>query len=105
MSKSLHTPGPWFAVNAGTKREPMMEVRAARIAGNEPRHCVAIVCTGDSHQQMESANAALIAAAPELLEVVERMLSREVMVLCECGESSCASTKARAAVAKARGEI
>lgn len=57
------TPGPWFAVNDGTEDEPMMSVKAARIAGRKPQHVVAICATGDSPQRMEDANAALIAAA------------------------------------------
>ena len=62
-----YTPGPWFAVNDGTAKEPMMSVKAARIAGKPPRHEVAICATGDSSQEMENANARLIAAAPDLL--------------------------------------
>ena len=68
-----HTPGPWFAVNTGTDEEPMMVVRAARIAGQEPRHEVAICCTGDSPQEMENANAALIASAPDLKAENEKL--------------------------------
>jgi len=56
------TPGPWFAVNVGAPAEPMMMVKAARIAGKPPQHEVAIVATGDSPQEMEEANARFIAA-------------------------------------------
>jgi hypothetical protein len=70
---SKHTPGPWFVVNIGADDEPMMSVKAARIAGQEPRHEVAICATGDSPQEMEDANARLIAAAPELLEALEKL--------------------------------
>lgn len=70
------TPGPWVVVNDGTDEEPMMSVKAARIAGQRPRHCVAIVATGDSPQVMENANAAFIAASraalPSLISEVEQ---------------------------------
>lgn len=67
-----HTPGPWFVVNVGDEDEPMYTVKAARIAGKEPRHEVALCATGDSPQEMETANAHLIAAAPEMLEALKR---------------------------------
>ncbi len=63
MSETQHTPTPWFAVNDGTAKEPMWSVKAARIAGQKPRHEVAICATGDSPQEMETANAAFIVAA------------------------------------------
>ena len=66
MSETRWTPGPWVALNRGTVSEPMMFVMAARIAGQPPRHEVAVCATGDSPQWMENANASLIAAAPDL---------------------------------------
>ena len=63
MGEAQHTPTPWFAVNGGTAKEPMWSVKAARIAGQKPRHEVAICATGDSPQEMETANAAFIVAA------------------------------------------
>ncbi len=60
---SKATPRPWFVVNVGTADEPMMSIKAARIAGKPPRHSVAICATGDSPQEMENANAALIVHA------------------------------------------
>lgn len=62
------TPGPWFSINEGSKDEPMMSVKTARIAGRPWKRCVAICATGDSPQEMEDANARLIAAAPDLYE-------------------------------------
>lgn len=73
-----------------------MEVRAARIAGREPRHCVAICATGDSPQPMENANARLIAAAPELLEALKAMLDNGA-------DYTATRDAARAAIAKATG--
>lgn len=66
------TPGPWFAVNDGSAAEPMMMVKAARIAGRPPRHEVAIVATGDSPQEMENANARLIAACPTMYAYIAK---------------------------------
>lgn len=57
---AAHTPEPWFAVNVGSEREPMWSVKAARIAGKPPKHGVALCATGDSPQEMETANAARI---------------------------------------------
>jgi hypothetical protein len=74
MSEAKFTPGPWVAVNRGTKHEPMMSVMAARIAGQKPRHEVAICATGDSPQEMEDANAHLIAAAPDLYQALKTLL-------------------------------
>jgi hypothetical protein len=95
---SKHTPGPWFVVNIGADDEPMMSVKAARIAGQEPRHEVAICATGDSPQEMEDANARLIAAAPELLEALEMLMDEATT------DQNLAAIKALAAIAKARGE-
>ena len=74
MSGGGHTPGPWFAVNVGSDEMPMMDVKAERIRGQGPTHCVAICATGDSPQEMENANADLIAAAPELLGALEEVM-------------------------------
>lgn len=74
MSAPKHTPGPWYVVNDGTGEEPMYSVKAARIAGRPPRHCVAICATGDSPQEMETGNAHLIAAAPEMADALREAL-------------------------------
>lgn len=81
--QSKATPGPWFVVNDGTDDEPMMSVKAARIAGQKPRHVVAICATGDSPQEMENANARLIAAAPDMLEALRTAVQLvETDVIC-----------------------
>lgn len=64
---SGHTPEPWVVRNVGSRSEPMMNIYAARIAGREPRHHVAIVATGDSPQPMEDANAARIVSCVNAL--------------------------------------
>lgn len=107
MGETKFTPGPWFAVNDGTKDEPMMMVKAARIAGRPPRHCVAIVATGDSPQEMENANATLIAAVHDLRDALQAIVdcygvgTRDpVKRLANLGHYI---DEARAALAKAEG--
>jgi hypothetical protein len=97
----MFTPGPWHAVNDGTDDEPMMSVKAARIAGRPPRHEVAIVATGDSPQEMETANAYLIAAAPDLYAALVALVAKEESF----GWASSLLDKANAALRKARGEL
>lgn len=83
-----HTPGPWFVVDRGRPGEPMMSVMAERIAGHGPSHEVAICATGDSSQEMEDANARLIAKAPEMaarIEALERELWKAAKVFNEHG--------------------
>ena len=84
------TPGPWHPINIGSKSEPMMSVKAARISGAPPKHEVAICATGDSPQEMENANAALIAAArTALLDALEAAEAREKrlreVIIIACG--------------------
>ena len=102
-----HTPGPWQTVNVGTDDEPMMSVRAARIAGQPPRHEVALCATGDSPQAMEDANAHLITAAPEMLEALQ-VCAAELAEIAnfapQTSDPHFALNVARAAIAKATGE-
>ena len=106
---SKHTPGPWFVVNVGDDDEPMYSVKAARIAGKEPRHEVALCATGDSPQEMETANARLIAAAPEMLEVLKAWVALADEAVQTYGEDMVHPKErevirsARAVIAKAGG--
>lgn len=95
---SAHTPGPWFAVDRGRKGEPMMSVMAERISGRGPSHEVAMCATGDSPQEMEDANARLIAASPELYEALALLVE-----LLDAGQPPGSDDMhlARAALAKA----
>lgn len=108
---SAHTPGPWAAVNRGSAKEPMMSVMAARIAGQPPRHEVAICATGDSPQEMENANARLIAAAPDLLEALTALVriddhhkQMRAAIYAPGSDTDKAYRAARAAIAKAEGK-
>jgi CTP:molybdopterin cytidylyltransferase MocA len=101
MSETKWTPGPWFVVNCGTKDEPMMSVKAARIAGESPRHEVAICATGDSPQAMENANARLIAAAPDLYEALKAIVGIAGNSFIQTRHGGQVIAAARAALAKA----
>jgi hypothetical protein len=108
-TKMQWTPGPWFAVNQNTPKEPMITVMAARIAGQKPRHEVAICATGDSPQEMENANAHLIAAAPDLYVALVGMVKAFSCEIIMAGNDKLepedpAIVVALAALACARGE-
>ena len=84
---SAHTPTPWFAINRGTTNEPMWSVMAARIAGQKPRHEVAICATGDSPQEMETANTAFIVRAVNayddlisMVKLFEKSIEYEIQI-------------------------
>lgn len=90
MSGRKWTPGPWLADGASVYEE---------------RDDFSVICNlwSSSLPQWE-ANARLIAAAPDLLDALERCLNfianteSEMGVTLECGD------KARAAIAKAKGK-
>lgn len=66
----MHTPGPWTV-----EGEAVYANRDARSRHRNGRACVANVCTGD-YDQLDAegkANAALIAAAPDLLAVLQEI--------------------------------
>lgn len=89
MSAHKHTPGPWCVEGVG--------IRALVRAGTSG---VIVAVRHRLSAQENEANARLIAAAPELLEALENILSN-------CLDSdglSRAYENARAAIAKATGE-
>lgn len=85
---SGHTPGPWFARQCG---------KAWAIDFNEDQEQVV-------DYVYEEADAHLIAAAPDLLEACEALSSIEHIEQASIGPLREALMKARAAIAKARGE-
>ena len=85
-----HTPGPW-------------DIDSSRVHTSieaDGLH-VAMVSYGNVTMETHLANARLIAAAPELLEVCEEFVRK-----CECGEARSQRSYAqmKAAIAKAKGE-
>jgi hypothetical protein len=88
-----HTPSPW---NLGT------ETLIVRSSNRESHIADCGISYSLSDSEMKS-NARLIAAAPELLEALEAMLAEMQVWESELGEHP-AATKARAVLAKAKGE-
>lgn len=89
---TTHTPGPWYTNGTMVEQD----------TGSDPCYPIAGLETDVPEWQ---ANARLIAAAPELLEVAIRYAMRE----CETRDGvnttgACGPCAARAAIAKARGE-
>ena len=79
-----HTPGPW-------------EADSTAVLTSHPPYLTVADCSHRGHTlATEEANARLIAAAPDMLEVLEEMLA-EHPGCCYAGE------KASAAIANARG--
>ena len=86
-----HTPGPWRLTQETTQGE---FVTAQKIR-NKHDHVIAVMhCNA-------TANAALICAAPDLLNMLERMLYEAR----EGGTCHCTMEQAEKAIAKAKGAI
>lgn len=104
--KKTHTKGPWVARESGGRGEWAIRREAAEIAGD--------VATVHRWNGLESANAHIIAAAPDLLEALEALLAfssdfhmrdcalRADAPVCSCGVAT-AQRNARAAIARATG--
>lgn len=95
MSAPKHTPGPWVARKTGGAGWP--EQRGFAIDFNEAQEQVVDFV-------YEEADAYLIAAAPDLLAALRRVLPQYEALLQDCGLASRDTTEqARAAIAKATG--
>ena len=95
---SKHTPGPWSAKDRDNQIAiPLKSIDCERIGFS--------VCFVNGHRENEAkANARLIAAAPELLEALQR-LSAQCERMRMLGQSqSNAERNAAAVLAKATGE-
>lgn len=66
--QAKHTPGPWILDEYGPEFT-MRTVRGKSLGGGTE---VAIITTGSYSDEVEEANARLIAAAPELLEACKQ---------------------------------
>lgn len=98
--KTSHTPGPWHIQPSSSFDASYVLIKP--IPGQ-------VVAQVDKLPEMD-ANAALIAAAPDLLEAL-KFLDDNDRITCEnadfeipAGECPCCGCKARAAIAKATGE-
>lgn len=96
-SESKHTPGPWKHIKPESYDATPLPVAARdgfRVAWVNPYAAT----NGDG---VDTCNARLIAAAPELLEALERMLKfADGFTQCSAGQPD-AKQQARAAIAKA----
>ena len=92
---NAHTPGPWLA-EVGDHTH-----HYTRVVNDDDRTIYYLYSTGKKAEyEREIANAHLISAAPDLLDV-----ARQVAQLAEkWGEQGALVRAARAAIAKARGE-
>lgn len=72
MSTPAHTPGPWLAIKLGDAPKATWAVSAPGYRNRDPLVCVMEYSRGGPLLWPESVfNARLIAAAPELLDVVK----------------------------------
>lgn len=64
-----HTPGPWHATSSG-EGLPLTRIGYAMrgLGGGYDSHCIALMSVEQRDDEVVSANAQLIAAAPDLLE-------------------------------------
>lgn len=94
--KTSFTPGPW---HVATRRN---EFHSERVFAAGSRY---IACIGGSDDTVgeQKANAHLIAAAPELLEALERVVA-EIIPATENSPMARVIDQASSAIAKARGE-
>ena len=107
MSEAKHTPGKWEACDVGDYGD--YDGRCRVILGDDLRIAVVL---GDHDES--KANARLISAAPDLLEALEWYRDQMCEGFCvdlktegyyaESMDFHCAGCKARAAIAKAKGE-
>lgn len=102
-----HTPGPWFAHDFSGLNEGDVEASDFSVSCTTPDHItVAIMGKGLRNKKDEwEANARLIAAAPELLEALEELYR----LIDDAHDGDRVFTlelayKAKAAIAKARGQ-
>ncbi len=106
MSETKFTPGPWFIKQSEEIRSPYGgNVSSTRITIlDEPggqyqsRHVIAQVAKGNGRGD---ANAALIAAAPEMYEQLKRHCALCMMMHPEC--EKCKLCETRKVLKKARG--
>lgn len=99
MSAPKFTPGPW-SITAG-------RIATNEISATSPRGKSKVIarCSASwSGQEIASANAALIAAAPDLHEALQGCLNFLENTESELGIKLPSADAARAALAKARGE-
>lgn len=104
MSEAEHTPGPWHADGSRV----WGDTAELQSGGTMLRHKIADAAYhAEGGFEEQHANARLIAAAPELLAALERIVGRDLTyfrgTVCEGQISFEAVQAARAVIAKAKG--
>ena len=99
---SAHTPGPWSWID-GDGNEGTLSAPSGKVIDSAPYEGMFFSSDGDV-----TANQALIAAAPELLQALEMLLRRRMAVAKKIGAGDADGSDgryavARNAIAKARG--
>lgn len=104
---SKHTPGPWVVDEKwpNTRFPSYMPISGAIGQPQEHRALANVVTAigGERYEEGE-ANARLIAAAPDLLKALERLVLMVSILPPAMDEPGSAIAISRAAIAKARGE-
>lgn len=93
-----HTPGPWAINEILRQYSGKLEIQSG------DTHIASVTVGKKGITPEQEANANLISAAPELLEALDLLFSHKVVNTPGGGISAEAREKARAAIAKARGE-
>lgn len=107
---SKHTPGPW-RVGSNSVGGPTITTADKRSTIADIRTCGGVHCGGPQHPET-TANARLIAAAPDLLEALREMVAGDTEAIEDAerigipfpDEMLATYNKACAAIAKATGE-
>lgn len=104
---SKHTPAPWITGNANLREESELGIHGP----GEYGFIICDMCTDGYDKDTQQANAQLIAAAPDLLEALERLvLDFESEIHNEYDGTSMLKARlaecdyARVAIRKAKGE-
>lgn len=107
MDKHEFTPGPWYikpseeipSPYGGSTSSTRITILDAQDGQYKPRHVIAQVAKGNGHG---AANAALIAAAPEMYAELERHCALCMLMHPEC--EGCDLCETRKILRKVRGE-
>ena len=77
MENSKHTPGPWKIGIAKNQNNALAVFDSRAEVGNNPKdhRCICIVTEPEMADKEDEANAALIAAAPELLAALKECVA------------------------------
>ncbi len=87
MSEAKHTPGPWLIAESVVSRHAITNMRRIRSKNEGLEHGAVCDVYGIQDGSEASANAILIAAAPDLLELLEQAVS--IMKNCEVSSGIC----------------